>query len=197
MRKGVVLFLIFMMATSFHDDKSGIVRWVISNGCSLKVDGSTNVNTFSCAISNYGHPDTITVARQKRIPLGMSGYIMLDVNNFDCHNQVMTADLRKTLKSKDFPKIIIRFISIDMYPEAGTSHTSTKGIVMIQIAGVTRKMEVNYKVVSAEKKLINLVGYQAILFSDFDISPPKKLGGMIKTNNKLKVEFDLKLKVLE
>lgn len=164
------------------------------SGCYLKVDGSTNINKFSCAITNYSIPDTILVNRNSK-PVLLNGNIRLDVQNFDCHNGIMTADLRKTLKASSYPRLVVRFISINKYPEIAGNEI-IKGIVNIELVGLTRPYEVNYTIVSADKNVINLIGTRRIYFSDFNITPPRKLGGMIKTNNELDVMFNIRLKVL-
>jgi hypothetical protein len=197
MSKLATYLILVLTGLSFQGDKSNVKKWVIAKGCSLKVDGTTNVNSFSCIISNYSKPDTILAARNNQQFVGLNGNIKLDIQNFNCHNPVMTADLRKTLKAKEFPKLIIRFISISQYPEASTRHANTKGAVVIELAGVSKRIEVDYKVVSAEGNYINLIGSQKVHFSDFKITPPSRLGGMIRTNNEISVVFDLKLKVLD
>jgi hypothetical protein len=109
---------------------------------------------------------------------------------------MMTADLRKTLKVKEYPKLIIRLISINKYPEPGKQDV-TKGIVMIELAGVSKRFEVDYKILPTERTSINLVGSRNVNFSDFNITPPRKLGGMIRTNNELSVVFNLRMKVID
>jgi hypothetical protein len=187
--------LIIFLAFAFQGSKSVGTRWVIANGCSLKVVGSTNINTFTCAIAKYSTPDTIWVNRSSS-SAQLNGKIALDIKNFDCGHAIMTADLRKTLKAKEFPTIIIKFISIGKYPSNGTREGITKGSVMIELAGVSKPFEVDYKIVSAENNNIHLVGSRKVNFSDFNITPPRKLGGMIRTNNELSVEFNLRLKVI-
>src|SRR6476659_1626504 len=110
-------YLVILISTFIPPGDAIITRWVKVNGCSLKVDGSTNVNNFSCAISNYNRPDTILVNRNVN-PVQLNVNIQLDVQNFDCHNGIITADLRKTLKAKEFPKLVIRFLNITRYPDA-------------------------------------------------------------------------------
>ena len=193
------LLYLFIIATglNFQGGKRSVTKWVIINGCSLKVDGSTNVNNFSCAITNYSNPDTILVYKNNNQPAQLNGSIGLDVQKFDCHNPVMTADLRKTLKTKEFPKLIVRFLSISKYPDAASKQEITRGNVMIELAGVAKPFEVDYKIVAADKSYISMVGSRKVGFSDFNITPPRKLGGMIRTDNLLSVEFNLKMKVLE
>lgn len=167
------------------------------SGGSLKVDGSTNINQFSCAITNYSKPDTINVTRSNTLSVKLNGAIRLDVKNFDCHNKPMTDELRKILKAKEHPKLMIKFVSVNQYPEPHTKHTVINGIVFIELAGVTKKYEVHYKVISSDNTHIHLVGSREVLFTDFNITPPKKLGGMIRTNDKLQVEFNVKMKVID
>lgn len=188
-------YLLILLSAFTPPGKTVITRWVITNGCSLKVDGSTNVNNFSCAISNYSKPDTILVNRNVN-PVLLSGNIQLDVQNFDCHNGIMTADLRKTLKAKEFPKLVIRFLNISRYPQPDVHQSITRGSVFIELAGVSKRFDVDYKVVSADNNYINLVGSRVVNFSDFNLTPPRKLGGMIRTKNELSVEFNLRIKVL-
>lgn len=72
------LFMIFI-GLSFQGNKAAVTKWVIMAGCSLKVDGSTNVNNFSCAITNYSKPDTISVTRSSNAGVFLGGNIQLDV----------------------------------------------------------------------------------------------------------------------
>jgi hypothetical protein len=194
MRTLLIYLFILLPAFGFDTRVQG-TKWVITNGCSLKVDGSTNINNFSCEITNYANPDTIVVSRNNNQPIQLSGNIKLDVQNFNCHNPVMTADLRKTLKVKQFPKVMIYFVSMNKYPDFA-SKQEIKGVVVIVLAGVSKRLEVDYKVIAADKNFIHMVGSRKINFSDFDITPPRKLGGMIQTNNELSVVFTLKMKVL-
>lgn len=187
---------IFLLFAGFRTGGISYTKWVVMKGCSLRVDGKTNVNSFSCEIAGYDTPDTILVARQSAAPLKLQGQIGLSVQNFDCHNSIMTSDLRKTLKAKEFPRLNIRFLTLGRYPDENSKDALMKGWVVIELAGVSRQVEVNYKVVSANRSQINLVGTQKILFSDFNIKPPSKIGGMIKTQNQLEVVFDLRVKVL-
>jgi hypothetical protein len=197
MRNQLLLVCLILSGLHFQGNRGGVAKWVIVNGCSLKVDGSTNINTFSCIIGEYSHPDTISISRSPGQPVPMSGMIMLDIQKFDCHNLVMTADLRKTLKSKEFPHLIIRFLSMSKYPDLANRQEATKGMVAIELAGVSKRFEVDYKVQSAGGNFISLVGSRRIQFSDFFLSPPRKLGGMIRTDNNLSVVFNLRMKVLE
>jgi hypothetical protein len=176
-----------------------LAKWVIQKGGSLKVDGSTNVNQFSCAITNYSTPDTLMVYRNanpKDIVLPFQGDINLDIVKFDCHNPMMTNDLRKTLKAKEYPVMVIKFLSLSKMPELKTTQESITGLVDIELAGTTKRYDVSYTFSVDEQKQVHLIGNRAVTFSDFHLKPPRRLGGMIQAKDKLDVEFRLTLKQL-
>ena len=194
---GATLFCLFAFSW-IHAKERMQSKWVVMKGGSLRVDGSTNINKFNCEIANYARPDTILISRNTtNSALSLNGAVKLDVQKFDCHNPVMTGDLRKTLKAKQFPNLIIRFISLSRYPDAESKHENIRGSVNIELAGVTRRFDVDYKVLAGSEDVINLIGVRKVNFTDFNIAPPRKIGGMIQTDNELNVMFTLRLKLVE
>jgi len=139
------------------------------------------------------HPDTISIFKNKTL-IKLSGEIALNVNAFDCHNAMMTAQLRKTLKAGQYPCIKIRFIDLKELPELTPQIENVKGCVEIILANVTKRYEIDYQLFKDAQNTIHLTGVHDVNFSDFKIKPPSKLGGMIKTNNKLGIEFQLRFK---
>jgi hypothetical protein len=193
----VTLMLLFYVSAfimlSFSVSSINSTKWVIHKSGYLQVKGSTTVNTFSCVIPNYIKPDTISVYRNKS-SIKLDGEIALNVNAFDCHNAMMTAQLRKTLKATQYPHIKIRFISLKQLPDLSTQKYHVKGWVEIVLANVSKFYEVDYQLTKDTQNTIHLTGAQIVNFSDFKIIPPTKLGGMIKTNDQLAIAFLLRLK---
>lgn len=170
-------------------------KWVISENSNLSVNGSTNINKFSCEIPAYDQTDTLTLIKGKSEKgIILSGNIGLKVQSFDCHNTMMSRDLRKTLKEQQFPRLYIRFLSLSEFPELTADPKQITGWVNIELAGTSKRFEINYQVSIDAQKIIHLLGSKDINFSDFNLIPPRKLGGMIKTNDQLSVEFHLKMK---
>lgn len=173
----------------------GKIKWIVLNHGSLRVNGSTNINNFSCIVSDNQPFDTLTCIINKDASVTMNGEISLDIFSFDCHNPLMTADLRKTLKAKEYPKMKIQFLSLNRYPEMKGTQEDINGLVKIELSGITKTYEVNYKFSLDDKKLLVLVGDRKVMFSDFYLIPPRKLGGIIRVNDELDVEFNLRIKV--
>ena len=177
------------------DPKPNSTKWVVLKGGSLQVTGSTNINKFTCAITGYSKSDTLTVYRTPgQAPVTLTGSLNLDVKLFDCKNPVMTSDLRKTLKAKNFPVLKITFINLSRFPDLTEKTESIKGVVDIELAGVVKRFDVNYKFFKDQRNAIRLIGEREVNFSDFKLIPPRKLGGMIQTDNELKVQFEISMK---
>lgn len=196
-RPFLLLFLFLWPIFSFENTSVNPERWILTKQCTLKVNGSTNINKFSCIIPEYTQPDTLVFyKRNKNELMKITGSMALEVQKFDCKNTMMTSDLRKTLKAKVYPKIIIRFLNLSGYPDPSMKERAISGAVTIELAGIVKRFEVDYKYSMKEDGLLQLIGTKQVNFSDFNIEPPRKLGGMIKTNNELNVEFMLHIKIL-
>jgi hypothetical protein len=194
MKKQIVAIILILILSGFNPPDNKAI-WVIMQGSSLSVNGTTNINSFQCDINNYNTPDTLTLLRgmPKGQLLPMNGKLNLEIEAFDCHNRMMTADLRKTLKAKIYPILAVKFVSINSFPDF-KNPTKITGIVDINLAGVSKRFEINYLFSGDEKQTVHLKGNQKIHFSDFNLTPPSKLGGVIRANDELLVEFRLNLK---
>jgi hypothetical protein len=117
--------------------------------------------------------------------------IHIDVGQIDCRHRFITSDLRKTLKYPEFEYMKIHFVSLDD-PFPITASQRIRGVVDIELAGSTKRIDLWFDVShQASGKLLHLSGQKELLFSDFKLEPPKKLAGMIKINEELKVNVDL------
>lgn len=190
------LALLCLVLFAAFDQGARKTKWVILKDCSVKVNGSTNVNKFSCSINGYPNADTLLFNNNAAMPLAMAGTLSLSVNSFDCQNAMMTSDLRKTLKAKEYPALRISFVSLEKYPALNAGQEHIKGIVNIELAGAVKRTEVQYVISADQQKTIHLIGTQTIRFSDFNLTPPRKLGGMIKANNELDVEFRMNFRLI-
>ena len=205
MRPKIVLWiiLVFFSITSFVvprplDLGNKVQRWVISKSSSLSVNGSTNVNKFSCVIPNYDKVDTLSLSTGKiGHGVDLSGSIGLSISAFDCHNSGMTKQLQKTLDEKQFPLLRIKFLSLNQMPILTMKPEAITGEVEIELAGVSKRFDVNYQITQNDQKSIHLLGTREINFTDFNLVPPRKLGGMIQTKDQLNVDFTLIMKAMD
>ncbi len=168
--------------------------WLVNASSSLRVDGKTNIVNFTCVVSSYDKTDTLTCALHKsNLPyFKINSVLDIPLANFDCHHKIMTKDLQKTLKMKEYPVMIIDIKSLTRLPNEAIGGSSS-GEVQISLAG----KKVNYVIEFYGKNYLNqieFVGNKTIFFSEFGLKPPSKLGGTIKVKDQLEVEVRLLLK---
>ena len=131
---------------SFDPVNISVEKWVIEKNSSLQIEGKSNVNTFKCDIIEYLNCDTILLYREigsQQSQIATYGGLTININRFDCHQNYVTADLKKTLKAKENAYMKINLLSLGSMKE-NTTNQEIAGYVEIQLAGVTKKIQVDY-----------------------------------------------------
>jgi len=165
-------------------------KWLVQRTSSISIAGSTNVNRFCCQVNEYTGPDTITLSSGGASFLGS---LSVDIGNFNCNNRIMTGEFKKTLRYKEYPQLKIIFLSLEKMPAFTASTESIKGCVEVELAGLRKKFEVSYSSCRTDEGNVELIGNRVFGFSDFGLTPPRKMGGIIKVNDRLDVQFKLHL----
>jgi hypothetical protein len=181
------MFKILLLLVCFAPQK-----WVVQKGSTMRVNGTTNVNKFSCVVKDYANPDTLVFYQNN----SMSGTLHLPVLSFDCMSASMTEGLRKALNAKEFPQLSISFVSLQRYPSFTSTEEALCGVVNIELAGKSKRVAINYRISVDDQQIIHLVGKQTITFSDFGLIAPRKLGGVIRADDRLDVVFNINCKLI-
>ena len=170
-------------------------NWVICENSILVVNGSTNINKFSCSINSYTNVDTLSIELDKiNKKIVLKGAMNIAISGFDCNNSMMTKELRKTLKQEEFPVMQVYFLSLNSPSNIYQNQTNLKGTVAIQIAGVKKKFDIYYTISIADNGILHMSANKDINFSDFNLIPPRKMGRLVQAKDKLNVLLDLKMK---
>jgi hypothetical protein len=179
----------------------GKSKWVVLKTSSLNIAGRTNVNRFSCGVSEYAESDTLcflperTSARIIGIPL--CGKLKLNIDQFDCRSRMMTGEFKKALRYEQYPQLTIRFVSLQKMPCLNEHPESIKGCVEIELAGICKLFEIDYSANRSGNCAVELTGSRSLSFHDFGLKPPRKMGGLIRVNDSLDVHFTLCLRRIE
>ena len=168
MKNTIAILLLIISLIMFFAQQNGV-----------EINGWTNVNTFKCTKINFKNSPTIYSFSGNQLP-----NLQLQVNDFDCKNKMMTADFRKTLHSDKYPVLTIKFINF-----AKTGGNRFSATVEVKMMTVTRKYNIEF----SEYKN-SLKGNKRLKFSDFNIVPPKKMGGMVYVKDELDLLFSLAIK---
>lgn len=163
------LYLLFGFITFFASAQENFVR----------INGSTNVNVFQCVNSKFKNDGNAYSFSEKNLP-----NIILKVNDFDCGNKMMTKDFQKILNAEKYPEMTIKFIKF--------TKTQKNFIAVVEVKMMNQSRRYNVEFELANNKM---VGRKNVKFSDFNITPPKKMGGMIVVKDDLDLTFSLSTKI--
>ena len=183
-----LLFILLLCISSFQS-RNVAGSWVIERNSTLAIDGSSNINKFTCDIREYIKTDTLRSVNDqaRRKFIFQNSHLSVDIKRFDCHHKYITSDFRKMLKSDHYPSLVIRFISLEEFHQDGI----VKGLVDIELAGKRKRMEINYSCSHIGANQLRLQGVKLMKFSDFELEAPKKIGGLIRINEEIIVNFNL------
>lgn len=98
-------------------------------------------------------------------------------------------NMHKALKVQEFPDITYRLVRL----EAGQAG-AMKGIGMLRIAGVEREVVLVLKT-QRNTSSLSVTGTVDLLMTDYGITPPKAMLGMLKTDPKVTITFETVLTI--
>lgn len=186
------LYLSFLVAVLWAWQTNNTEIWYVKSNSQLTVNGATNINTFTCSVPSYGKADTLAFTSQNGLSnrSAVNCILHIPVMSFDCGNRFMTKDLQKTMHAEKYPHLAIDIKTL--VPFHQMSGKSIEGKTMITIAGVSKPYYIQFAVTKSGANYF-LKGKKQVLFSDFKLHPPSKLGGSIKVKDELDVEVNLVL----
>lgn len=196
--KIVVFFLgvaiVSLMLTAFQYSQPKMMRWTIHSSSSIRINGSSNVNTFTCTTSKDFEAKPViieqNVGKAGGMKAQMQGTVTVAVKTFDCKNKLLDNDLRKTLKESEFPKFTIQFLELERMPDLDSEVDFLSGKVLIDLAGTKKEFYLRYSFNKTPNGYL-LKGSRAFNFGDFGLTPPKKAGGLIRVNDNFDVGFTM------
>lgn len=141
------------------------------------VQGTTSIGGFEC---NYdmNTKDTLFFNQpHKQTKISH----LVPVKNFGCGNFILNNDFRKTLKEKEFPTVKIE---LSNFKKSAENYSCDLTLNLVGKQKIYKNLPLKY-----DKN--SLIGNITLQFSDFNLTPPNKIGGMIKINEEIKLFVSL------
>lgn len=178
------------------DDRS-LVSWVIEPSSNLIINGSSNVNQFSCGLNSYLYADTLEVEERTPTHIKFSKRrLLLPVVDFDCKNRLITNDFQETLQTDKYPQIGITFLSLKLVSAPEAPIDNYDALLLIELAGKTRQVNILFSFYEKSYSQFKLTGNKSLRFSDFELEPPTKMMGLVKVADELTIDFNLVIRPL-
>ncbi|MFN3800200.1 hypothetical protein [Belliella pelovolcani] len=169
----VLIALILVLSHIVPSEKELIIKEKV-----ITVQGQTSLGSFKCDYLNQGFKDTLFVNSAKsQKPIVFD----IPVQEFGCGNFLLNKDFRKTIKADEYPHAKVRVNNLKL---KGKDYTCD---VIVNIVG--KRLE--YKSLDLTNGGNQLKGNIILNFDELDLSPPKKLGGLIKVEEQLALEIKL------
>lgn len=155
----------------------------------LTITGDTNIKDFTCVF------DTSCLDEQEEVRYTRSGsslkfentILRLESSGFDCGNKAINKDFHQLIKSSQYPEILLELKEVNIQrPDLALA------TVLISIAG--KEKEYQLPVELSEPNAQAIKGALDLDIKDFDLSPPKKLFGLIVVKDDIKINFDLRIR---
>jgi hypothetical protein len=121
--------------------------------------------------------------------------LTIPVHTLRCGNRQMERDMYSALRSDQHPTIEFRFLELvggvthDI--DGGTYHAKIAGA--LSLAGTTRNVRIDVDAQRISPTRFRLSARLPLRMTDFRITPPTALFGMVKAKDDLSVRFDLYL----
>jgi hypothetical protein len=122
-------------------------------------------------------------------PGGVEGFeIAITAATLSSPKDGLDKNMHKALKVSEHRDITFRLTRL----EAGAAPGALQAVGMLQIAGVTREVTLPLKT-TLKAGALTVTGELPLLMTDYGITPPKAMLGMLKTDPKVVVTFEVVL----
>ncbi|MBN1996760.1 YceI family protein [candidate division KSB1 bacterium] len=159
--------------------------------------GRSNINQFvfrSEEIYGMGCIDTTVTSVDSldgSLQVPVNGFFQVDVKSFNSGNSRMNRDMYAALKAEYYRYIRFDIKSVKFVQYIGETGAQFQAEGYLQVAGVKNLITLTISVIRQDERLYHLHGSKQIHMTDYNITPPQALLGLIQTKNQLTVEFDL------
>lgn len=116
--------------------------------------------------------------------------LQIPVNSFTSDKDGLTKQMFKAMKADKHPMIVLKLVSYVVEPAA--AGLTVKPTVTLTVAGVEKPMDLVLEVKELNRAL-HVRGTRELLMTDFGIKPPSMFMGMLKTDDKVTIRFELEL----
>lgn len=173
--------------------KGQSVRFSVAPESKLWVEGGSNLHDWHCQASSMDAQIEAEKAILDSAPapaLLKKVWVKVPVRNLKCGSGKMEDNLYKALKADAAPQISYILGSFEVQPGQSDSYT-LKTVGTLTIAGTEKTVNMDVTTKRQPDGSLRANGELQLLMTDFGVKPPTALLGTLRTNNEVKVKFEL------
>jgi len=191
----LIQLLVLIFNTVSAQDSIGVD---IQKNSTITINGTTNLLSFKLIqrgdkLLKRNFLITATQS-QNKILLSQNEHTII-VKDFNSDNKMALRDFFKLVKADIYPTFNVKLNYFEVDPE-DNSKEITKALVSVDltITGKTRQYYIAVKS-NHEGDVYNLRGNKKIDIRDFGLVPPIEMFGLIRVNEWINIDFDIKCKI--
>ncbi len=165
--------ILVVTATLFSTPKD----YLLVSTKQFTVQGTTSIGGFEC---NYDMKTKDTLFFNQPDKAAKITHTV-PVKNFGCGNFMLNNDFRKTLKEKEYPTVRIELFN---FKKSAENYSCDLALNLVGKQKTYKNL-----LLKNDKNFLN--GSITLHFSDFNLVPPKKIGGMIKIKEEITLSVSL------
>lgn len=170
---------------------------------SVKIDGTSNVTNFSCKCGET-YPKlkfSFDPTSKKGNQLFQGALLKLKGEKLDCGNKLMNKDMYSTLNTAQHPYISLDVKEVTQADGLTIAHCTDwipfEAKAIVTINGVSQSTVILLKGRNLGNSTFKFVGTWDFQLTDFKMTPPRRVMGMIKVGNDMRMNFDMEAQLLD
>lgn len=197
-KRGIALIAgIILMTTSAQTQSS--LKFSIQSGSRLRLEGNSSMHTYSSKTSDIAGTiivDSMLFAegKVKASNLFHQGEITIPVKKMLSGDEKLDNNLYDAIKANDNPNIIYHLLGDSILSEARKDSFTVKTTGTLSVAGKEKNIDMTIMLLKNKDGSLIIRGSKDLLMTDFGIEPPSMMLGLLKTDNKVVIRFDLRVR---
>jgi hypothetical protein len=174
----------------------------IQSKSELKLIGKTNLRYFDCGCKQISPTHSFKIVggwEDARIIHFAETKINLPITSLDCGKKIMNRDLQKALNAQRYPYITIELLKVmgKNTGELGSSNDWLKmrALTRVHLNGRSNEYWLSVKAKKNEPCTFRFISEKTFHMSDFGVTPPTAMMGLIKVEDKITICLDLQIQV--
>jgi len=168
----------------------------------LKLEGKTNVSGFTCDCNDNFPPQQFIVEGTNDGSLNTEfklASLKLKIKSLDCGNALMNKDLQKALNASTYPNITIELKKVEQAKCNRLTElkdwVQMKALIRITLNNVSKEYWLNITAKKSGPNQFRFIGSKSLKMTDFCVTPPVAMMGMIKVQDAITINLDLEVTV--
>ena len=161
-----------------------------AKGKNIQVMGSSNVHDWTMTSAGITSQGIFTFDKNNTLQKISAFDFMMEAKSLKSGHSSMDARTYKAMKADVNPKILYK-LSSAVISQVKENEYSVKSTGNLTIAGETKLIQMNLRLVVNPDKTLSCTGSEKIKLTDYNINPPSFMMGAMKVGNDLTIAINL------